>query len=147
MAARVSNILPVNAYNTLRGAGVQLKVNLQGNNVQLAATGADYEFLKGIVLTLKRSDNQFTTLLAVPGLDQAAKDAEKLPLYDVVAEFTGIKEAITDVLTWMDDNAPTNVTTKVPSTWDDSTMIATSFSPSQMSGLRSQISAVIAEMF
>jgi len=146
MAFRASNVLPSDAYLIVKRAAVQLKVNLQGFNVQLAASGADYDFLKGIYLTLKRADTQFTTLKATPGLAQYAQDQEVDPSYDVAVEFTSMQAAISGALAWMDTNVPVSVTVKPLNTWDDSTLISDTFTPAQTNGLQFELNLVIAEI-
>ena len=146
MAFRASNVLPAQAYDTVRRAAVQLKLNLQGFNIQLAASGADYDFLQGIYRTLTRANNQFDVLKVTTGLAQYAKDSEVDQAYDVVAEFGSMQSAIAGALSWMNTNIPTSVTVKDPTTWDDSTLISNAFTAGQTAGLQTALSAVIAEI-
>jgi hypothetical protein len=146
MAFRATNVLPSTAYDLVRRAAVQLRVNLQAINVRLAAEAADYDYLKSIYRTLDRADDQFNTLKTTPGLEQYAKDLEVDQAYDVVAEFSAMQASIGAAKTWMEGNVPTNVTIKDPSTWDDTTMISNTFSPAQTAGLRTQLTLVIAEI-
>lgn len=146
MTFRASNVIASVAYDLVRRAAVQLKINLQAMNTTLAASGADYDFLKDIYLTLTRANNQFNTLKSTPGLVQYAKDLEVDPAYDVAAEFTAMQGAISAAITWMDNNVPTNVTAKPPNQWTDETLISNEFTPAQTSGLRSALAAVVAEI-
>ena len=146
MAFRASNVLPAKAYDTVRGAAVQLKLNLQGFNVQLAANGADYDFLQSIYRTLTRANNQFDVLKATTGLAEYAKNAEVDQAYDVAAEFTSMQAAIDAALGWMNTNIPTSVTVKNPTVWDDSTLISNTFTPAQTAGLQTALGAVITEI-
>lgn len=146
MAFRASNVLPSAAYTIVRQAAVQLVLNLNGMNAQLASSGADYDFLHGIYMTLSRANSQFSELKATPGIADHAKTAEGDPSYDVVAAFTAMQSAIEDALLWMDTNIPTSVTVKAPSTWDESTMIANTFTSAQTGGLRAALQSVINEV-
>lgn len=146
MAFRASNVLPSVAYDTVRRAAVQLKMNLQTINARLSSENTSYESLQQIHTVLKRADDQFDSLKTTPGLAQYAKDIEGDQAYDVVAEFTSMQAAIVAAMAWMDGNVPTSVTVKSPSTWDDATIITSTFTPAQTGGLRTQLSAVIAEI-
>lgn len=146
MAFRASNVLPSTAYDIVRRAAVQLKINLQGINVRLSSTDADYDFLREIFRTLERADNQFNTLKTTTGLADYARDQEVDPTYNVVAEFTSMQSTITASMDWIIANVPTNVTAKTPDNWGDGTLISDTFTPAQTSGLRTQLSSVITEI-
>jgi len=146
MAFRASNIVPQTAYQTVKSAAVQLKINLQGINSRLEAQSATYDFLREVYRTLERANSQFTALRGTPGLADYAKAQENDAAYDVVAEFTAMQGSITAALAWLDSNVPTNVTAKAPASWGDGTLIATEFTPAQTSGLRGVLSAVIASI-
>lgn len=143
MAFKASNSVPAAAYRIVKGAAAQLKVNLQAINTQLAASGADYDYLRDIYRTLARADAQFANLQTTPGLAQYAKDQENDQAYDVAAEFTAMRNTISAATAWMDTNVPTDVTAKTPSQWGDDTLISDAFTPAQTSGLRTALSAVI----
>lgn len=143
MAFRATNSVPQEAYRLVKGAATQLRVNCAGFISTLAASGADYQYLKGIVRTLQRADNQFNTLKTTPGLADYAAAQENDTAYDVVAEFTTMQGAITSVLSWMDANVPTSVTVASPSAWTDNDIITTAFTPAQTAGLRTQLQGVV----
>ena len=144
MTFRATSIVPQEAYRIVKGAAVQLKLNLQSMNSYLAANGADYDYLRNIYRTLERADAQFDNLKSTPGILQYAKDQEAEPAYDISAEFTTMQAAISDALTWMDGNVPTNVTAKAPADWGDGSLISNTFTPAQTSGLQTELAAVIA---
>lgn len=143
MAFRASNVVPQEAYRLVKSAAVQLKVNLQGFNTRLASSGADYDFLQGIYLTLTRADAQFDSLKATAGLAQYAKDQENDPAYDVAAEFTALQASMAAATAWMVANVPTNVTAKSPDQWDGGVIISTAFTAGQTGGLQTALQAVI----
>ncbi len=146
MTFRASNVLPSTAYDIVRRAAIQLKINLQGINSRLSAGNADYDFLREIFRTLERANNQFDTLKTTPGLADYAKDQEIDPTYNVATEFTSMQSTITASMGWIVANVPTNVTAKTPDTWGDGTLISDTFTPAQTSGLRTQLSSIIAEI-
>ena len=143
MAFRASNIVPSDAYQVVKRAAVQLKINLVGQKAQLAASGANYQFLQDIYMTLKRANEQFNSLKTAPGLADYAKVQENDPAYDVAAEFTSMQTSITDCMTWMDTNVPTAVTANVPSQWDGGSIISNTFTPAQTAGLQNALQAVV----
>lgn len=146
MAFPASSIIPLEAYRQVKGAAVQLKVNLQSSKAQLAASGAGYDFLRGIYMTLKRADNQFTALKSTPGLLQFAKDQESNQSLDIGAEFASMQGAIATAMAWMVSSVPTSVTAKSPDQWDDSTLISNTFTPAQTGGLQTALQGVIDEI-
>ena len=147
MAFRATNVVPANAYNLVKRAAVQLKINCQSFVTTLQTSGADYDFLRGIYLTLTRAREQFDTLKTTPGLAAYAQSQEDDPTYDVASEFVSMLAAIDAATAWMDANVPTNVTAKTPPNWDDSeSMISDTFSTGATTGLRTQLDAVIAEI-
>jgi len=143
MTFRASNILPQEAYQTVKRAAVQLKINLASFNAQLASSGADYDFLQAIYRTLTRADDQFTALKSTQGLAAFAKYQEDDDTYDVVTAFAEMQAAIVGAKAWLDANVPTSVTVKPPADWTDDTMISNAFSPAQTAGLRIELTAVI----
>lgn len=144
MAFKASNILPQEAYQTVKRAAVQLKVNLASFNTRLAGSSADYDFLRDIYQTLARADSQFTSLRSTQGLADFARVQEGDPSYDVAAEFVGMQAAIAVALSWLDANIPTNVELKTPFNWSDGTMVSTTFNVTQTAGLRTEIDAILA---
>jgi len=146
MSFRSSNVLPAKAYDTVRGAAVQLKLNLQGFNTRLANSGADYDFVREIYRTLGRANDQFSALKTTPGLAQYARDAEVDQTYDVAGAFTSMQAAIAAASDWIVNNVPASVTVKPPAQWDSSTLISDTFTPAQTGGLQAKLSAVIAEI-
>ena len=147
MAFKASNEVPADAYRRVKGAAVQLKLNCQSFNARLAASGADYPYLRDIYLTLTRANNQFNKLKVTPGLAQYAKDQENNQAYDVVAEFNTMQTALQGVLTWMETNIPvTNQNVSPVTDWanEQTIQIANIFTASQTSGLRTEMAALIA---
>ena len=144
MAFKASNVLPQEAYQTTKRAAVQLSVNVTSFNARMASSGADYDFLRDVYQTLTRSNNQFSSLKDTPGLAQFAKDQEVDPAYDVAMEFTSMQAAISSALSWMDTNIPTGVTLKTPTEWGDGTLVSAVFTPAQTSGLRAELTALVA---
>jgi hypothetical protein len=142
MAFKAGNVIPSDAYQTVKRAAVQLKVNVVAAQAQLAASGADYQFLQGIYLTLTRANDQFNTLRTTPGLADYAQAQENDPAYDVAAEFAVMQAAITAATDWMDANIPTSVTAKVPSEWDGGVIISNTFTPAQTVGLQTALQGV-----
>lgn len=144
MAFNASNIIPQEAYQTTRLAAVTLKLNLESFRAQMAAGNISYDFVRGVYRTLVRATNQFTAMKGTPGLLDYAKSQEDNPLYDVAAEFTGMQNAISSAISWLEANVPTAVTAKPVASWDDGTLIATEFTPAQTEQLRTRLAAVIA---
>jgi len=146
MPFKASNILPQEAYQTVKRAAVQLKINLQSFNSVLAVSSADYDYIRGVYRTLERANSQFNNLKTTPGIGQFAKDQELDQTYDVVGAFGSMQTSIGAALSWIDLNVPTSVTAKSPSEWGDGTIIALSFTPTQTSGLQLVLASVIAEI-
>jgi len=146
MAFKASNVLPSDAYRTVKRAAVQLKVNLQGMVSYMGINGADYDYLKAVYLTLNRARDQFNDLKTTPGLSQYARDQENSQAYDVGAEFNSMVASIDAALTWIDANVPTNVTVKPPGQWGNETMISNTFTAGQTAGLRTALQAVVVEI-
>ena len=142
MAFRATNVVPDKAYTLVRGAAVQMKLNLESMRARLSSQNADYEYLRAIYSLLKNANAQFDSLKTTPGLAQYAKDAENDQAYDVAAEFAAMQAAIASALAWMDANVPTNVTAKAPADWGEGTIISNEFTPAQTAGLRTQLAAV-----
>lgn len=143
MAFRAGNVIPIEAYTIVKRAAVQLKLNMQSMKAQLAASGANYDYLRDIYRTLERANSQFDNLKTTPGLAAYAQDQENDPAYDVAAEFTAMQAAITAAMTWMDSNVPTSVTAKSPANWGDGSLIETAFTAGQTAGLRTALQGVI----
>jgi len=146
MAFKASNVLPADAYLTIKRGAVQLKVNLQGFVTYMAANDIDYDYLRGVYRTLERAKDQFDTLKTTAGLAQYAKDQESDQAYDVVTEFNSLITTIQAAITWLDNNVSTNVTAKLPENWRDGTLISNTFTPVQTAGLRTALNAVSAEI-
>lgn len=146
MAFKASNVVPQEAYRIVRGAANQLRINLIAIKAQLAASGADYAYLKSIVRLLVNANNQFDTLKSTPGLAAYAQEQENDPTYDVAAEFTAMQSAITGAIAWMDANVPTSVTVGAPSTWGEGSIITNTFTAGQTAGLQTAIQSVIDEI-
>lgn len=143
MAFRASNIVPQQAYQIVKSAAVQLKLNVSAMVAQLASSNASYEFLRDIYRTLSRAHGQFVELSTTAGLEAYAKQQENDPAYDVGAEFVSMQSAIVTTIQWMDANVPTAVTVNTPSAWGDGAMIATTFTPEQTAPLRTALQAVV----
>lgn len=143
MAFRASSIVPSDAYQTVKRSAVQLRVNMVGMKSQLAASGANYQFLQDIYLTLKRANSQFDALKVTDGLGDYAKAQENDPAYNVAAEFIAMQGAIVSCMGWLDANVPTTVTAKSPSAWDGISIISNTFTPAQTVGLQTALQGVI----
>jgi len=146
MAFRASNVVPQDAYLTLKRAAVQLKINLVGQKAKLAASGASYDFLQDIYLTMTRANGQFDALKVTPGLSAYAQAQESDNTYDVAAEFTSMQAAIIAAAGWMDANVPTSVTVKPPSAWSGGEIISNVFTAGQTTGLQAALQGVIDEI-
>lgn len=145
MTFRAGNIIPSDAYQVVKRAAIQLKLNCESFASTLQASGADYNLLRDIYLTLVRAKNQFDALKVTPGLAAYAQDQENDPAYDVAAEFTAMLAAISGAITWMDSNVPTSVTAKAPAEWSNSdSMISNSFSSGATAGLQTELNAIAA---
>lgn len=137
MAFRASNVIPQIAYQKVRGAASQLKLNCAAFIAQMAASGAGYSFLRDIYLTLHNANAQFTLLAGTPGLAEYATAQEHDENYDVAAEFVAMQAAITAALSWMNTNIPTTVTATAPADWPiNQSMISTSFNAGDTAGFR-----------
>ena len=146
MAFRATNQIPLDAYLILKRAAAQLTLNLEGFNVQLSESNSDYDLLRAIYQTLSRAEAQFEQLKATPGIGVFAVQQEDDPTYDVATEFNALLTAIAAAKVWIETNIPLSVSVKPVSSWDDGTMISTTFSTVETSGLRSVINSVIAEV-
>lgn len=143
MAFRATNVIPQIAYQKVRGAAANLKTNCAAFITQMAASGANYSFLRDVYVFLKNADAQFATLATTPGLPEYAQQQEADANYDVAAEFTAMRAAIAASLGWMESNIPTSVTAVAPAQWtQNGPLIATSFTPAQTATFRTQLQAV-----
>lgn len=144
MTFRASNVVPQTAYETVRNAAMNLKLNCQTLDAQMAASGADYSRLQGIYTFLKSARDQLVALSATPGLADYAKTQEDDPAYDVVAEFTNLVAQVNAALAWMEANIPTAVTLKSVSLWQQGvSVIQTSFNPAATAPLRTALQAIV----
>lgn len=142
MAFRATNVIPQISYQQVRGAARNVKANCAAFIAQMAASGANYTFLRDAYIFLKNADAQFASLAATPGLAEYAAAQEDDPAYDVAAEFTAMRGTIAAVLSWMDANVPTSVTAVAPTAWTQSgPLIATTFTPAQTTPLRTLLQA------
>lgn len=147
MAFPASSIVTQRAYQTIKGAANQLRINLPAINARLSANGATYEDLRDIYNLLKNANAQFDALKTTPGLAQYAKDQEDNQALDIVAEFASMQGAIASALAWMDTNIPVNNRTlKAPADWGEGTLLDDSFTAGQTAGLRTELTAVVAEI-
>jgi hypothetical protein len=145
MAFRATSITTQRAYQQVKGAAANVRANCAGFISRLAGGNADYVLLRDIYVLLHNASAQLTSLAATPGLAAYASDQEGDPEYDVVAEFTALQATLAAALSWMGSNVPTNVTAVSPANWPSSEgLIATTFTPAQTAGLRTQLAAVVA---
>jgi hypothetical protein len=147
MAFRATNVIPQIAYQQVRATARNVKVNSDAFVSQMAASGANYTFLRDVYIFLKNADTQFATLSAVPGIAEYAQQQEDDPTYNVGAEFTAMRNTIAAVLSWMNSNVPTSVTAVAPTAWvQDGPLIATAFTAQQTAPLRTLLQAVSASI-
>lgn len=144
MVFKATNAIAQEAYTVVRRAAVQLRLNLSGFVNTMSSGPVDFEFIRGVYRTLSRAQAQFDSLKTTPGLAEYAKVQESDQAYDVVAEFASMQSAIGSAMTWIEGNAPTNVTAKPASEWGDSdALISNTFTSAQTSGLRSALQGVV----
>ena len=86
MAFRATNIIPQIAYQKVRGAAANVKTNCSAFISQMAASGANYSFLRDIRVFLSNANASFTSLATTPGLADYAKAQENDPSYNIAAE-------------------------------------------------------------
>ena len=147
MAFRATNVIPERAYTLVKTTASQLKLNLQENVATLAAQTVEYGYIADIYLTMKFANAQFDSLKTTPGLAAYAQAQENDQSYDVVTEFASMQAAVSAAMTWIETNIPQNVTAKEAADWErSSSLIATSFTPAQTAGLRTQLTGVITEI-
>lgn len=145
MAFRATSVTTQRAYQQVKGAAANVRANCSAFISKLAAENASYALLRDVYVLLHNAGAQLSSLASTPGLAEYAAAQEGDPQYDVVAEFTALQAAIANVLTWMQSNVPVNVTAVSPVGWPTSeSLIATTFTPEQTAGLRTQLAAVIA---
>ena len=146
MAFKASDELPVDALRSAKFTAVELKRQLEGFNINLAASGADYEYLRGIYRVLVRADNFFNTVKSVRGIGDYAKDAEGDANYDIAVEFTAMQAAIAKAKGWMESKIPLSNRTLIPvADWgDNNTLVSDVFTAGQTDGLRTELTAVVA---
>lgn len=143
MAFKASNVIPQVAYQTVKQAAVQLRLNLVAMISTLSSKSVDYDYLSDVYLTLKRANDQFNTLKATPGLAQFAKDQESDQAYDVAGEFTAMQGAITSAMGWIEGAAPATVNLKNPVEWGAGTLISNTVTSAQSAGLRAALQGVV----
>ncbi len=145
MAFKASNILPEQAYNTLKRTAVQLKINLQSFNTNLENNNVDFKLIKAIYLTINNAKNQLDALSQTPGIIEYAKVQEDDQGYNVAAEFIDLIEKMQSALTWVSNNVPSTVTLKVPNAWGspNDTIVSNTFTPAQTAGLRTVLTTII----
>jgi len=144
MAFRATNIIPFRAYQQVKGAASQLKINCVDFIASTLASGATYSFLRDVYLTLYNANNQFTQLASTPGLAAYAQSQENDVNYDIAAEFTSMQSTLTAAINWLNANVPTNVVAVSPVNWPSSSnMISTTFTSGQTAPLRTLLQAIV----
>lgn len=142
MSFRATNVTPMIAYQTVKSAAVQLKINIDAIVLYLTSNNASYDYLRGIYQTLERANNQFDTLKVTPGLPKYAKIQEDDPTYDVVNEFIAMQSAIQSAMVWMQTNIPLTVAIKPVSDWGTGNLVQTEFTPLDTTPFRTILSSV-----
>lgn len=144
MAFRATSVTTQRAYQQVKGAAANVRANCSAFISNLAGENTNYQTLRDIYVLLHNASAQLTSLAATPGLAAYASDQEGDPEYDVVAEFTALQATLAAALSWMGSNVPTNVTVVAPASWPSaSSLIATTFTPAQTAGLRTQLQSVV----
>jgi len=145
MAFRATSITTQRAYQQVKGAAANVRANCSAFISKLAGENTNYQTLRDVYVLLHNASAQLSSLASTPGLAEYAAAQEGDPQYDVVAEFTALQGTIAAVLAWMQSNVPTNVTAVSPANWPSSEgLIATTFTPAQTAGMRTQLAAVVA---
>lgn len=144
MAFRATSITTQRAYQQVKGAAANVRANCSAFISKLAGENTNYQTLRDIYVLLHNASAQLSSLAATPGLAAYAAEQEADQNYDVVAEFTALQVVIGATLAWMSSNVPTSVTAVAPASWPSaSSLIATSFTPAQTAGLRTQLQSVV----
>lgn len=143
MAFKATNVVPADAYNRVKRAASNLKLNCGEFVTTMAAGDVAFSYIRSVYKTLYDADAFFDLLKTTPGLVAYAADQEDDPAYDVAAEFTAMQSAINQAITWMNNNVPTSVTAVSPPDWPTSeNFIATVFTPAQTATLRTGLTAI-----
>lgn len=145
MAFLASNAVPSQAYNQIKSTAWTLRQQCTSIIARLSAENANYEFIHGIYMTVKRAKDSIDAKKTVPGLADYAQAQEDDPAYNVVTEAQAMLATCQAVLNWMDANVPvTNITLKPVSTWsDDGIIISNTFTPAQTASLRTALQTIV----
>ena len=100
MAFIASAITTQRALQQIMEVSVQQKIYLANWDTKLAGNITAIEAME-IVANVNRVDTLLTTLAATPGLATYAKDQFGSGTYDIVAEFTTMKNAMIAIRNWI----------------------------------------------
>jgi hypothetical protein len=97
MPLLASNVLPQDALPLMKRRALNVRDYLTVKKTQLQSdTNADV--ILGIFFDLQTWRDELTSLKAIPGIAQYARDQENDQAYDVVTEFNTFVSALTDVM-------------------------------------------------
>lgn len=106
MAFKTNSLAQV--YKDTQSQMWRLKSYLEGKIFEINETPTSSYRLIEILNTLRQARQVMDNAAATPGIADYAINEQNDPTYNVAAEFTGLRNAIQDAITWMATNFPRN---------------------------------------
>lgn len=123
---------------------IQLKATLQSQVASMAAGNVNASTVLGVYVRLKRDDTTLAAAAGTSGIVQYARNVKNNQSLDVVAEFTAMRSAIADAISWVDTNFPASGGYIQSHQISGGVVTERSFSPAQTAGFRTVLNSVIA---
>jgi ribosomal protein L14 len=130
--------------NGIDQTAMQLKATLQAQVAAMAAGNVNSSTILGIYVRLKRDDTALAAAAATPGIVDYARDQKNNQSLDVAAEFTAMRNALANAISWVDTNFPAAGGYIQSHQISGGTVTERAFTPAQTAGFRTVLNAVIA---
>lgn len=133
------------AYNTAQEEAIRLKEYAQSHRAGLIANAQTGFFIEEIMLRMPKAVAVWDAAKNLPGMLQYAKDQHDDPTYDVVLEFTAMRDAAIAVSQWIFDNFPKSAGGFVEKqTYEiDFSITEATFTSAQTAGLQTALLALM----
>lgn len=139
MAFRATNQLPQTAYTDAKNLAAQLK-NYCDQTASAMLSDIDGRQVIAIASNMAVYKNRFTTITAVPGIAQYARDQEDDQTYNTATEFTAMIGFLDAAIATVQ---ATNVNALL-SGWGADGVIYNTFTPAQTATLRGNLQSISA---
>jgi hypothetical protein len=133
------------AYSKAQSEAIRLKSYASQASASLAAATTSGNAVIQIMTTLKSSIEVFDSVSSLPGIAAYAQDDENDPAYDVVAEFTAMRNAAVSARDWIINNFPVSNPggfLEKDTVAADGSITVRQFTPGQTAGLQTELTAL-----